>query len=666
MAESQTVAAAPVRRASAQRKRARKTQALVVVGNGMVSHKLCERLANLDAYKITVFGEEHRPAYDRVHLTGFLEGRSSEQLQLASKEWYAGNGIELHLGDPIIAIDRAARKVRAASGRETVYDQLVLATGSRAFVPPIPGVDLEGVFVYRTLDDLARIKAYAPKCRRAAVLGGGLLGLEAARALQGLGLDTWVVERGSSLLARQLEPKAGAILQGHVEKLGLRVCSQRQSERIEAIGDDRLLQFNTGECLRVQLVVVAAGIRPRDELAAECGLELGPRGGVRVDDFLRTSDPNIFAIGECASHNGVCYGLAAPGYKMADVLAANLSGRRSRFTGSDQSTRLKLSGIEVATLGEFQAEGDETLSWNGPEGYRRIVLERGRLVGATAVGLWTEAGRAQELIERRARVWRWQRRRFSDTGRLWKGETGLHIAQWPASAMVCNCTGVRRGALTAACSEGCATVEQLARRTGASTVCGSCKPLLAELLGAPASMQPLAGLKALAIACAVAVALALVILFAAPIPFADSVQSSLRQLDRIWRTAAWKQSTGFTLVGLALISLVLSFRKRLKKFTWGEFGNWRALHATLGAVSLIALVTHTGMRLGQNLNLVLMMNFLALALAGAAAGGVTALERRLGARAAKRLRSFWTATHIAIAWPLPVLVVFHIVMAYYF
>jgi len=641
---------------------------LIIVGNGMVSYKLCERLVankGLARFKIIVLGEEHRAAYDRVHLTRYLEGKPAGALELASAEWYARNDIELHLGDPVTDINRENRRVQTSSGREISYDRLVLATGSRAFLPPLEGNDLPGVFVYRTLDDLKRLKEYAAGCQRAAVLGGGLLGVEAAKALKDLYLDTWVVERGSSLLARQLDPEAGSILRTHVEKLGIHVCTQRETERIEPLGNDRLLQFNTGECLRVQLVVIAAGIRPRDELASACGLEVEPRGGIRVNDWLQTSDPNIHAIGECASHKGVCYGLAAPGYMMASTLAGSLVNKPRRFLGSDQSTRLKLSGIEVSTLGDFQADG-ETLSWRGAGGCRRLVVSKGRLVGASAIGAWPETGRVQELIERNARVWRWQRNRFERTGRIWRGEAALSVTRWPEAAIVCNCANVRRGVLSQACASGCSTVEQLAAQTGASIVCGSCKPLLAEMVGAPLAGVSVAGVRWLSFACLMAALLVVAILAGNPIAFAESVQLGLRKLDVLWRSSVLKQTTGFVLLGLALVSLVLSLRKRFKRFTWGEFGHWRALHAALGTMTLIVLVSHTGFRLGHNLNYVLMLNFLLLALVGALAGAVTALERRLSARAAKQLRSFWTGAHIAMAWPLPVLVIMHIVMAYYF
>ncbi|KAF0176384.1 MAG: nitrite reductase (NAD(P)H) large subunit [Limisphaerales bacterium] len=647
--------------------KARGTESLVIIGNGMAGYKLCERLVASRVHErldITVFGEEPRPAYDRVHLTKFLSGRAPEQLELAPREWYERHDLALFTGDPVVAVDRDQRHVRSASGQTVSYDRLVFATGSRAFVPPIEGSTLPGVFVYRTIEDLASIKSYAPFCRRAAVLGGGLLGLEVAHALKQLGLETWAVERGSSLMARQLDRDASALLRAHVEKLGVRVCVGCETERIEPIGPDRLLQFKTGECLRVQLVVIAAGIRPRDELAVACGLKLGPRGGIAVSDSLQSSDPAVFALGECASHNGEIYGLAAPAYQMADTLAGVLAGKRRRFARAAQSTWLKLPGITVATLGDYQADAEHLVA--RPTGaYRRLVFEQNRLIGAVAVGDWPEQPRVQELIERRARVWRWQRHRFATTGKLWRGDAAPHVSQWPANAIVCNCMGVRCGVLATACAEGCGTIEQLAARTGASTVCGSCRPLLAEMVGAPAVSRRQPGARALLVASGLALVLALVIGVAKPIPFADTVQFT-RAIEALWLNPLLKQITGFTLVGLALVSLLLSLRKRIARFSFGEVGSWRAFHAALGVLTLVAVIAHTGFRLGHNLNFVLMANFLALALVGALAGAVTALEARLAGPAARRLRALWTGAHLALLWPLPVLIVFHVLASFWF
>lgn len=640
---------------------------LVILGNGMASYKFCECLVEsgtVARYRVTVLGEEKRPAYDRVHLTDFLTGKSPEDLLLARQEWYAENGIDLQMGDPVVAVDRERRCVRTAGGKEVAYDKLIFATGSRAYLPPMPGNDLPGVFVYRTIEDLEAIQARAAKVGRAVVLGGGLLGLEAAWALQKLGLKTWVVERGSGLLARQLDPQASGTLLKQVERLGLNICLGRETQGIEQHGEDLLVQFNTGEALRTQLVVVAVGIRPRDELATACGLRLGARGGILVNDRLETSDPDIFAIGECAIHNGTIYGLAAPAYRMAEALASSLGGKRKRFTGADLSTRLKLPGIEVTALGDFQADG-ESIVREDKEGYRRLVMAGGRLVGAVGIGPWPELPRLQELIDRRGRLWRWRRQRFERTGRLWSDEAVRNVAHWPAEALVCNCVGVRRGTLSSACAAGCQTVEQLAEKTKASTVCGSCKPLLAELVGQNAAFPPVRGNGLLITVAVLALLLVLAIAVLQPIPLSSSVQIKTLA-DRLWTDTFTRQVTGFTVLGISLSSLIFSLRKRLKRFTLGGFGWWRAVHATIGVLTLVALVTHTGFRLGQNLNRVLMFNFLALALLGALAGGVTALENRLDGPAARRLRACWTWSHILLVWPLPVLIVFHVLASYYF
>lgn len=649
------------------RRRPAELPSLVILGNGMASYKMCERLVESGAvgrYRVTVLGEEKRPAYDRVHLTDFLTGKQPDDLLLARQEWYAEHGIELHLGDAAISIDRVKRCVCTAGGKEVVYDKLIFATGSRAFMPSMPGNDLPGVYVYRTIEDLEAIKALASKGGRAAVLGGGLLGLEAAWALQKLGMKTWVVERGSGLLARQLDPQASSVLLKQVERLGMNVCLGRETQGIEAHGDDLLVQMGSGEALRVQMVVVAVGIRPRDELAAACGLKLGARGGILVNDQLETSDPAIYAIGECAVHNGTIYGLAAPAYRMAEALASSLGGKRKKFTGADLSTRLKLPGIEVTALGDYQADLPSIVR-EDKEGYRRLVMDGSKLVGAVGIGPWPELARLQELVDRRGRLWRWRRQRFERTGRIWSEEAARNVAMWPAEALVCNCVGIRRGALSAACASGCKTVEQLADKTKASTVCGSCKPLLAELVGQQASFAPVRGNGLLITVALLALLLVSAIILLKPIAFSSTVQVQTLA-DRLWADTFTRQVTGFVVLGISLLSLVFSLRKRIKRFTFGGFGWWRAVHATIGVLTLLALVTHTGFRMGQNLNRVLMLNFLALALLGALAGAVTALENRLDGPAARRLRALWTWSHILLVWPLPVLLVFHVLASYYF
>jgi nitrite reductase (NADH) large subunit len=481
-------------------------QTLVIVGNGMVGWKLCQRLVELgaiEALRVIVFGEEPRPAYDRVHLTDLFSGKSPDNLILSPLQWYEDNGIELHTGDPVVFIDRDNCLVRSKSGKKVLYDRLVLATGSRPFVPPVEGTNLPGVFVYRTVEDLQAIMEYGTGVARAAVIGGGLLGLEAAKAVYDLGLDVHVIEFAPGLMPRQLDPTGSEFLKGQIERLGVHVHVKKQTSRIEAVAGGpnrggfsrgaRVLHFADGGRLAVDMVVISAGIRPRGELAEACGLDRAPNGAVVVDDHLRTSDPRIFAIGECANHRGITYGLAAPGFRMVDVLVDNLVGGEEAFDGADQSAKLKLMGITVASFGEHnenEAPNSTTSSFVGGGVYRKLVTRDGVLIGVVTVGDWENLDRVRASIDAPERISFWDMRRFRSTGNLWAKTDALPVYAWDAEATVCACLHVKRGALSQAYADGCIMLEDLSMRTGAGTMCGSCKPLLAEFLTAGQEEAP--------------------------------------------------------------------------------------------------------------------------------------------------------------------------------
>lgn len=464
-------------------------QTLVVVGNGMICHALCRRLVHCEVtrgdLRVVVFGEERRPAYDRVRLTELLAGRAEDDLTLAPAAWYEEQGVEIHLGDPVVAIDRDECLVRSRSGRTVSFDRLVLATGSRPFVPPIPGAEGEGVLVYRTVDDLHAVAARAARSRSAAVIGGGLLGLEAARAVHALGLEVHVIEASPGLLRRQLDPAASRLLGALIEALGVRVRTSTRTRRIEARPDAFTLHFADESRLDVDMVILAAGVRPRDELASAAGLAVAGAGGVLVDDHLQTSDPRVFAVGECASHRGVTYGLLAPGLAMIDVLVNNLGGGDAAFTGASTSARLKLLGVQVASLGrpdEAETPGAAAHAYLAGDVYRKLVIKDGRIIGALAVGAWDDLPRVEDAIAEPRRFSFWDLRRFRGTGSLFLRSESPPVHAWPPEALVCGCLGVRRGALTEAEIQGCATVDAIAAHTGAGTMCGSCRPLLADYL----------------------------------------------------------------------------------------------------------------------------------------------------------------------------------------
>lgn len=459
---------------------------VVVVGNGMVGHRFCEQLVEFDTarqYRVTTFCEEPRAAYDRVGLTSFFAHRDPEQLMLARLEWYREHGIELHLNDRATSIDRQRQRVRSEKGRDIPYDYLVLATGSYPFVPPVPGIQQRGVFVYRTIEDLEGILAYAEGARRCAVIGGGLLGLEAAKAAYDLKLETHVVEFSNRLMARQVDDAAGRLLRRKIEALGVRVHLNKGTQRILGERGVEGIEFTDGEQLPVDMVIVSAGVRPRDDLARECGLAIGERGGVIVNNSLRTSDPAIYAIGEVAQYAGMVYGLVAPGYTMAEIVAANLTGDERRFEGADMSTKLKLMGVDVASFGQHDAPPERAtpIVFDDPfrDIYRKLLFSHDgqRLIGGVLLGDAADYGALLQLCRSGATL-------PCPAGELVAPPTSDGKQRGAASdAQVCSCNNVSAATIVAAIrDQQLTTVADIKRCTKAGAGCGGCLPQVAGVL----------------------------------------------------------------------------------------------------------------------------------------------------------------------------------------
>ncbi|WP_327305613.1 FAD-dependent oxidoreductase [Streptomyces sp. NBC_01298] len=379
---------------------------LVLAGYGMAGHRLVEELRSLDTagvWRIVVLAEEPHPAYDRVALSSYLDGRSAADLALAAPGFLDDPLLELRLSTGVDRVDRAARTVTTTTGEVIGYDALVLATGSRPFIPPVPGHDLPGCYAYRSFGDLDAIRAAARPGRPGVVIGGGLLGLEAANALRLLGMEPHVVELAPRLMPLQVDPDGGEVLARHVRDRGLRIHCGVATAAIEAGPDGRAsgVALADGSTLEADVVVFSAGVRPRDELAGPAGLATGERGGILVDEYCRTQDPHVWAIGECAAVAGRCYGLAAPGYRMAASVARQLLGLAGEpFGEADMSTRLKLLGVEVASFGDAHASTAGALALSRRDGaagtYAKLVLDAdGRtLLGGVLVG---DAGAYGEL-----------------------------------------------------------------------------------------------------------------------------------------------------------------------------------------------------------------------------------------------------------------------------
>lgn len=458
----------------------------------MVGYKFCEKLIakdkNRGRFSLTVFGEEPRVAYDRVHLSAYFDGKTVEDLTMAPIDWYVDNGIQLYLSDPVVDIDRERKHIRSHHGIVVPYDYLILATGSGAFVPPLAGVEKDGVFVYRTIEDLDLIQSHARKSRKGAVLGGGLLGLEAAKALLDLGLEeAHVVEFAPRLMPRQLDDAGSGVLQRQLEALGLHIHLSKSTQEIT--GDDTItgMYFNDGSHLEVDMLVISAGIRPRDELAKLSGLETHPRGGIVVDNFLQTSDPAIFAIGECAVAHHMIYGLVAPGYEMAEVAAARLMGDEKEFKPYDMSTKLKLIGTDVGSFGDaFASEpACRTIVYeNRAKGiYKRInVSADGKeLLGGILVGDAEQYNMLLQTCKNKTIL-------PPDAEALILGnrggeEAGDGVMSLPDDALICSCEAITKAMLCHEIGEnGNDTIDLLKKATKACTGCGGCTPMVKDII----------------------------------------------------------------------------------------------------------------------------------------------------------------------------------------
>jgi nitrite reductase (NADH) large subunit len=462
---------------------------IIVVGNGMVGYKFCEKLiAKTSAFNIIVFGEEPRRAYDRVHLSEYFNGKSADDLSLSTESWYVDNDIILHLDDPIQEINRTDKTIHSLKGLTLTYDYLVLATGSSAFVPDIPGIDKEGVFVYRTIEDLELIKAGAENAKNGAVMGGGLLGLEAAKALIDLGIqETHVIEFAPRLMPRQIDSAGSGMLQSKLKQFGLNIHLNKSTAAITGEHKIEALRFNDDTLLAVDMLVISAGIRPRDELAKLAGLHVGTRGGIIVNEKMQTSDEAIFAIGECALYDGMIYGLVAPGYEMADIVATYLTLGDKSFYGYDMSTKLKLIGVDVASFGDaFITEPDcRTIIFEDTHKgvYKRINISNdGKyLLGGILIGEAEAYNMLLQTVNNKI-VLPPNPEDLVLGSRGGEANEGAGIMSLPGDALICSCEAVSKLAICSAVNDGANTIDAIKKCTKAGTGCGGCVPLVKDLI----------------------------------------------------------------------------------------------------------------------------------------------------------------------------------------
>ncbi|MEC1257980.1 NADPH-nitrite reductase [Bacillus subtilis] len=459
---------------------------LVLVGNGMAGVRAIEEILSVakDEFQITIFGAEPHPNYNRILLSKVLQGDTDiKDITLNDWDWYEENNIQLYTNETVIKVDTENKTVITDADRIQPYDELILATGSVPFILPIPGADKKGVTAFRDIKDTDTMLAASKQYKKAAVIGGGLLGLEAARGLLNLGMDVSVIHLAPFLMERQLDATAGRLLQNELEKQGMTFLLEKQTEEI--VGDDRVegLRFKDGTSIEADLVVMAVGIRPNTTLGAESGIPVNR--GIIVNDYMQTEIPHIYAVGECAEHRGIAYGLVAPLYEQAKVLAKHICGIETKpYEGSVLSTQLKVSGVEVFSAGDFnESEEKKAIKvFDEQDGiYKKIVLRGNQIVGAVLFGDSNEGNRLFSMIQKEADI--------SETSKIsilqpLNQEAGTSItAAMSDDEIICGCNGVSKGAIIQAIQEkGCSSTDEIKACTGASRSCGGCKPLVEEIL----------------------------------------------------------------------------------------------------------------------------------------------------------------------------------------
>ncbi|MEC8582540.1 MAG: FAD-dependent oxidoreductase, partial [Pseudomonadota bacterium] len=628
---------------------------IIVVGGGPVGVRTGQLLAK-SGHSVTLLSDEAHKPYNRVRLTPLLGGDVQfGEIELDDISDVDGS-LAVLTGMRVMRIDRDKKEVVTGDGSSWPYDKLVLATGSSAFVPGIQGKDLPGVFTFRTADDASALLARSFSARNVVIIGGGLLGLEAARGLQKRQCNVTVIEHEGRLMPRQLDVDAGELLKKRIQKIGVAVKTGVPVSEIE--GETRVSAVSLGDGTRIECdtVVICTGVRANVGLAQNSGLAFNR--GIRVNDQMQTSDEDIYAVGECAQHDGRMYGLVGPGYAQAEVAAKTIDGEAAEFHGHIGATKLKVIGADVFSAGDVeQLETRPNVKshvWRDGDSYRRIFIERGKLVGAIAIGAWDQVSRVQDAVQSGAVVYPWMNFRFYKEGSFWSA-LEPEVSDLPDSATICNCTGVSCGQIRAAISNGAGSEDEIGVQTGAGTVCGTCRPVLAELIDAGAPPKPVSFSKPLMAISAVAVLMALIPILIGAVPLPDSYDAdSLRTW--LWRDNIVKQWSGFILLGVMLAAMLIGLRKRIRFFDrLGGYDGWRLVHLGIGLLAVAGFFAHTGFRLGSNLNFLLGITFILTLILGAAAGLATGGDHALRAKrigtARKPARRLPTWGHILAIWP---------------
>lgn len=642
---------------------------IIVIGTGPVGVHCVQQIHRLNPQQaIILYGLESHLPYNRIKLTSLLSGKEQQPDLETPLDEIDTAVFQLKLACAVVDIDRQNKIITDSHGQQQSYSSLILATGSRPHIPNIPGVDKQGVFTLRDMDHVQALMARQIRSRRTVILGGGLLGLEAARAMQRYNTEVIVIDHLPRLMSRQLDERGSKLLTSMIYNLNIRLILGYGVTHINGDNQVKSISLRNGKEVPCDTVIIATGIQPITELARSAGLAVAR--GIKINELAQTSDENIYAAGECAEYNKTLYGLVAPGLEQGSVAVHNILGKKAVYKGSTEATRLKVVGKTVFSVGMVDEElldknFYQVIRYDHPELnlYRKLVFKRHRLVGAIGVGDWHEISRIQEAVTHQRMLMPWHKKSFEKKGFLWNRQENDDVNKWPASAIICSCKGIRRGEISGVIAQGCQSAEAVSKACGASTVCGNCRPLVERMLGDQGKTSRFPYSKPFTLL-SLLIAFATVLFMLMPaIAMQESVQGF--NYDELWRNGVLKQISGYSTIALAGLISIISIRKRSKRFRFLSLPVWRLLHISLSVLIVLLLLMHTGLSFGENLNQYLMLSFLAVIGGGVFSGLMHGMANRLSIGQQKWLNKS-AGLHLLLAWPLPVLLSLHIFSVYYF
>ncbi|MET1254053.1 FAD-dependent oxidoreductase [Aliikangiella maris] len=638
---------------------------IVIIGNGPVGIRAANLiLESTPNQEVIIFGEEKSRPYNRVQLSLFLAGKVTENQLENPVSASESERVTEFLGHRVVNVDRERKSVTDDRGNIIHYSKLILALGASPLVPKIENTHLKGVHQFRTIDGTNELLRSKKECKNIYVIGSGPLGLEAAFGMKQPNNNVTLQVR-SHLLGDYLNDDAQEVLIDYIAASGIKLSVQKPVKRI--IGEQHIeaVELENGEIVPCDCLIFCTGISPNKQLAEKIGLET--RRGIIVDQYTRTSDESIYAIGDCCEFRDRTFGVVSPGFKQAKSCVEHILGHLHEFEEDLPHVQVKFNNYTTAYYGELDVEDGEYYSYtNRLKGiYRKLILKEGRLVGVILIGNWEEESEIKIAVNENRKFRNKALLKFEETGLLINKPQEIQVKNLPDSYVVCLCSNVTIGELNAAIKSGCRTIEALGEKTKAGTVCGSCKPMLAQLLDKPVPNLVMRHQGKLFVTSVISVCLILLTILFEPLAAVDTVQIKWH-IEKLWFDNFWKQVSGYTLLGLCLIATALALRKRLKNFNFGHVDTWRYVHSVVGVIALLILMIHTGVRMGENLNFTLMTVFLGATMTGALVGVFMSKNHHWSDHKLRQHRYWWSRVHYTLLWALLPLLIFHIISVYYF